>query len=524
MSAEFKIPEEVLRILRVLRKAGYESYIVGGSVRDILRDEKPKDWDVTTSAKPEEILKLFPESFYENKFLTVTVKTDSSAEELKEIEITTFRSEGKYTDKRHPDKVNFAETLKEDLTRRDFTINAMALDVKSKSENPVFELIDPFGGQNDLEKKIIRAVGSPKERFQEDALRMLRAARFAAQLDFGIEEKTRGSVRKLSGGLEFIAKERIREEFVKIIMAPQAKKGVELLRDTGLLKHIMPELEEGIGIDQRGPHKFQVWEHNLKALEYACRQNWSLKVRLAALLHDVGKPRTRERRGGIWAFYGHDVVGAKMAFTILTRLCFSAKETENIANLVRWHLFNYRLRRDDQFAADMRAMGENPEEKDIEDSEEDTQDTTDSAIRRLIRRVGAEAMPDLVKVRVCDRIATGVPKAVPYRLRHFQFRVEKILREGEATNVGMLKIRGGDIMEALSVSPGPKIGYVLDALLEEVLDEPEKNDKKYLFSRAKELGEKTDEELRRLREQSRDKIGDMEKNREEEIKKKYKVK
>jgi tRNA nucleotidyltransferase/poly(A) polymerase len=248
-----------------LRNAGFEAFIVGGCVRDLLRRAKPKDWDITTSAKPEEIQKIFPESFYENKFLTVTAKTESEDPALKEIEITTFRAEGKYTDKRHPDEVRFAKTLEEDLGRRDFTANAIAMKIQnSESGIQNYELIDPFGGKEDIENKIIRAVGKPKDRFNEDALRMMRAVRLAIQLDFEIEPETLCAIKDEAASLKFIAKERIRDELEKIFDTPRAKEGIELLHDAGLLKFIIPELEEGIGVTQNKAHAYKVWEHNLE--------------------------------------------------------------------------------------------------------------------------------------------------------------------------------------------------------------------------------------------------------------------
>lgn len=518
MKLDMKIPDEIQNIVKTLVEREFEAYIVGGCVRDLLQGEKPKDWDVTTSAKPEEIQEVFPESFYENKFLTVTVKTGSEDLTLKEVEVTTYRAEGKYTDMRHPDEVRYAKTLEEDLSRRDVTVNAMAW-------HPLnMEIIDPFGGREDLEKKIIRAVGVPEQRFEEDALRMMRAVRFAGRFDFEIEHNTHDAIKKNVGMLQAISKERVRDELIKIIDDNRTKSTVELLHELGLLAFIIPELEEGIGIDQRGPHKYTVWEHNLRALDYAVSQNFSLRVRLAALLHDVAKPRARERRGGIWTFYGHDVLGSKMAYQILMRLHFSERESEIIANLVRWHLFNYKLRRDDQYISDMRTMGEDPSKKDIEDSEEDVADTTDSAIRRLIRNVGQEYIHDLVKVRICDRVATGVPKAVPYRLRHFQFRVEKILREGEATNVKMLAVKGDDVMKHLGIPGGPRVGHMLNTLLEEVLDDPRKNTKDVLLARMKELHTLSNEELQQLRNRAIEKIESVEQAREEIIKKKYHVK
>ncbi len=498
------IPEEVVSVVEKLRQAGFEAYIVGGCVRDLLLGYEPGDWDVTTSAKPEEIQKIFPDSFYANAFLTVTVKTGSEILVLKEIEVTTFRKEGRYTDKRHPDEVKPAQTLEEDLARRDFTVNAMVVELTNNQQLTTnnFKIIDPFGGQKDLNTKLIRAVGTPEERFEEDALRMLRAVRFAGKFGFSIDEKTYSAITKNAGWLAAISKERLRDEFVKIVSNEHAKATIELLHEAKLLPHIMPELEEGIGIDQRGPHKYTVWEHNLRALDYAVLQKYSLRVRLAALLHDIAKPRTREKRGGIWTFYGHDVVGAKMAYAILMRLRFSESESSLVANLVRWHLFNYKLKRDDQYQKDLVAMGEDPQVKDIEDSEEDVEETTDAAIRRLINRVGAEHIQDLVKVRICDRIATGVPKAVPYRLRHFQFRVEKILCEHEATNVKMLAVTGDDVMKMLGIMSGPRVGHILNALLEEVLDDPAKNKKEYLESRMQKLHALSDNELKKLREQT----------------------
>ena len=487
-------------------------------MRDILLDREPDDWDVTTNAKPGEIQRVFPDSFYANAFLTVTVKTGSAKPALKEIEVTTFRKEGRYTDKRHPDEIKPAQTLEEDLGRRDFTVNAMAIEIQSH------RIIDPFDGRHDLEKKLIRAVGGPKERFEEDALRMLRAVRFAGRFGFSIDEKILDAIKKNAGWLAAISKERIRDEFVKIVSNEHAKKTLELLHEVVLLPHMIPELEEGIGVDQRGPHKYTVWEHNLRALDYAVSHRYSLRVRLAALLHNIAKPRTREKRGGIWTFYGHDVVGAKMAYAILTRLRFSESESALIANLVRWHLFNYKLKRDDQYKKDLVAMGEDANIKDIEDSDEDVEETTDAAIRRLINRVGAENIQDLVKVRICDRIATGVPKAVPYRLRHFQFRVEKILREHEATNVKMLAVNGESVMRVLGIAPGPRVGHILNALLEEVLDEPAKNAREFLEVRMRELHALSDDELEKLREQSEEKIAGIEEGRVAEIKEKYHVK
>lgn len=488
------MPDEVMRVVEKLRQEGHKAYIVGGCVRDILRGTQPKDWDITTSAKPEEILTLFPESFYENKFFTVVVKTDPEGEIPKGIEVTTFRAEGKYTDKRHPDEVRFAKTLEEDLSRRDFTINAMGASLGNGVSG--LEIIDPFGGQEDLKKKIIRAVGNPGKRFDEDALRVMRAVRLAVQFEFAIEEKTYRAIQEFSGNLAFIAKERIRDEFVKIIETHRARHGIELLRELNLLKHVIPELEEGIDVENR-PKIFTVWEHNLKALEYGAKVKYPLDVRIAALLHDVGKPRTKgPKKNDEWTFYGHDVVGSRMTAGILERLHFPRETVEKIATLIRWHLFKY-----------------DPEEG-----------ITDSSIRRLIRHVGAKNMNDLVCLRICDRMGMGVPKALPYRLRHFQFRVEKILREEETPTPKMLKINGDDVMSILAINPGVKVGHIIEVLLQEVIDDPSLNVREKLEARVKELKELSDDELVKIADSAEAKIELAEDERISGIKSKYYVK
>ena len=488
-----QIPPEVKIIINKLKKHGFEAFVVGGCVRDLLRGGDPKDWDVATSAKPEEIQKVFPKSFYENKFLTVTVQTGSKDPATKEVEITTYRSESKYTDKRHPDEVKFAKNIQEDLARRDFTINAVALEVSGLK---TLKVIDPFGGEHDLKDKIIRAVGVAQDRFSEDALRMMRAVRFATTLDFTIEGKTAIAIKKNASLLKAISKERIRDELVKIIMADKAAQGIEMLRELGLLKHIMPELEEGIGVTNR-PKIFTIWEHNLKALEYGAKTRFSPEVCLIALMHDIGKPRAKgPMKNEEWTFYGHDMIGSKMAAEILTRLHFSSDFVKKAAILIRWHLFKY-----------------DPDEG-----------ITDSSVRRLIRNVGAENMADLVKIRICDRMGMGVPKAVPYRLRHFQFRVEKILREEEAPTPKMLKIRGDDIMRILGIEPGPRIGQIIEVLMQEVIDEPKKNNSEYLESRVKELGGLSSDELKKIASEAEEKVELAEDERISKIKSKYWVK
>lgn len=488
---KFNIPEEILNIAEKLGKNNFQTYLVGGCVRDLLMNREPKDWDITTSAKPQEIQKIFPESVYENSFGTVAIKTNSENEKLKIVEITTFRIEDKYTDKRHPDEVKFAKTIEEDLARRDFTINAIAL--KPKTKNQKFELVDPFNGQEDIKNKIIRTVGNPIDRFNEDALRLMRAIRFSVQLNFKIEEETFLAIKKESGLIEMIAKERIRDEFIKIIMTPLAKKGIELLEESWLLKYIIPELREGINTGQNKHHIYTVWEHNLRALDYAVGKNYSLEIRLASLFHDIGKPKTKSGEGLNCTFYNHEVVGAKMAVKIMDNLRFPKNIAEKVIHLVRYHLFYYNV-------------GE----------------VTASGVRRFLARVGPENIDDLIKVREADRIGSGVPKALPYKLRHLLFMIEKVKRDPISPK--MLKINGEDIMEILKIEPSPKIGKILSILLEEVIEEPEKNTNKNLELRIEDLGKLSDNDLAKMAQLAKDKKEEFEGGVEEEIKKKYYVK
>lgn len=479
------IPKEVKSVIEKLKENGFESYIVGGCVRDFLRDAEPDDWDITTNAKPKEIQKIFPKSFYKNKFFTVTVQTESENPKLKEIEITTYRLETKYIDKRHPSEVKFAKTLKEDLARRDFTVNAMAIDIELK-------IIDPFKGQKDLEHKTIRAVGNPEERFSEDALRMMRAVRFSVKLgqSWKIEEKTAKAIKQNSVWLQAISKERIRDEFMKIIMTERALDGIETLRRLNLLKYIIPELEENYGVSQNKHHIYDCYEHAIRSLAYAAKKNFNKYVRLAALLHDIGKPRTKRGEGSDATFYNHEIVSARITIQALNRLKFPKKEIEKIAKLVRYHLFYY-----------------NPGE------------VGESSVRRLVRQVGPENTEELLQVRMADRIGSGVPKAEPYKLRHLKYLIEKVAQDPISSK--MLKIDGRDIMRILKIKEGPKIGQVLDVLLSFVLDDPKKNKKDLLEKEVKKLGKITDKELTALAGKARKGTKGIEMKRDKMTKKKY---
>jgi len=484
-----KIPEEVKFVIEKLRENNFRAYIVGGCVRDLLREVEPEDWDVATNAKPKEIGKIFLKSYLDNKFGTVTVLTGSQDQKLKEIEITPFRIDEKYSDKRHPDKIKWAKTIEEDLARRDFTINAIAL--KLTEARPLrTEIIDSFEGQKDLKDKIIRAVGKAEDRFSEDALRMLRAVRFATSLDFQIEEKTSKAIQKNSIWLKMISKERIRDELMKIVMVKKAADGLELLRKLNLLKHIIPELEEGYGVSQNKHHIFECYDHYLNSLRYAAEKDYNKYVRWAALFHDIGKPRTKEGEGPDATFYGHEIVGAKMTAQILNRLKFSKKDIEKIVRLVRYHLFYYNV-------------GE----------------VSESSVRRLVRKVGPENMEELLEVRYCDRIGSGCPKAEPYKLRHLKYLIEKVALD--PISVKMLKVSGDDVMRILDIKPSPGIGQILDILLGYVLTDPQKNKKEFLEKEIEKLAKLSEKELNSLTQKAREEREKIDVKRDQMTKKKY---
>lgn len=477
---KYSIPKPVLTVMKELESKGFEAFAVGGAVRDTLLKLEPKDWDVATNAKPEQIQEVFPDNLYENQFGTVTVRTGDDS--VAEVEVTTYRVDGGYTDGRHPDAVTFTESLKEDLARRDFTVNAMAFNANG-------DIHDPFKGKADLDAKLLRAVGNPTERFDEDALRLMRAVRFAAQLGFGIEEKTLEAVSAQAELLKNVSQERIRDEFIKTIMTPHAGDGIRLFASTKLLDQFLPELTEGIGVDQNHHHVFTVFEHLVKSLEYAVKKNYSLEVRIASLFHDIGKPESKQGEGDAATFYNHEHIGAKMVKTIMKRMKFSNEVSEQVHRLVRYHQFYY-----------------------------DTEEVTASSVRRLVKNVGLEHMDELLQVREADRIGSGVPKAVPYKLRHLKFMIEQV--STDPISPKMLAVRGDVLMKELGVEPGPRLGLIIKALLADVLEEPKHNTKEYLMELAEQLNKKTDEELTK----SLEKIEQAQKDQEEKMKRKYYVK
>jgi len=484
---KFNIPKEVRNVSQELSRAGFQNFLVGGCVRDLIINKVPKDWDITTIAKPDEIIKLFPKTFYENEYGTVGVVNENTKNEtLRTIEVTPYRLESGYSDFRRPDKVRWGKTIQDDLARRDFTINALAFSIETK------ELLDLFDGQEDIKKKLVRTVGKSEERFGEDALRMLRALRLASELNFAIEHETQKAIANNSLLLEHISSERIRDELEKILMSDEPALALDLAARLGLLKYISPEFEKGIGVEQNQAHAYTVWEHLLRSLNHAAKRNFPFHVRLAAFVHDVAKPHTRVWKNNQWTFYGHEVVGARLAKKILENLKFPKEIIEKTVKLVRWHMF---------FS--------------------DTEKITPSAVRRLVRNVGVGLIWDLVDLRTADRIGTGRPKETPYRLRKYKSMIEEVLRD--PISVKQLAINGADIMKLAQVSPGKSIGFILEILLSEVLEKPELNTKKLLEKRVRELHALKSKELTRLGEAARLKNEGEEEKEIVKIREEYKV-
>ncbi|HEY2924258.1 MAG TPA: HD domain-containing protein [Candidatus Eisenbacteria bacterium] len=437
------VPEPILAVLRRLQESGHRAYVIGGATRELLRGAPSlKDWDVGTSATPEEVLLLYPKAIATGfRFGTVTIPTAAGP-----CEVTTFRVESEYKDARRPERVTFVRELEEDLKRRDFTVNAIAWDPLTG------RLVDPTGGIPDLTSRLLRAVGEPAERFREDGLRPIRAARFAATLEFDLEAGTARALPDARSEVGRVAAERVQDELMKMLRAPKPSRGFEVLRKAGLLEIWLPELHACVAVPQNRYHAYDVYFHTL----YTCDAAPAEKpvVRLAALFHDVGKPLTREeRQGGEATFYNHQFVGARLTEEAMERLRFSRGMTDRVIHLVRQHMFDYR-----------------PE-------------WTDAAVRRFIRSVGVEHIADLFDLRIADNVGNGLKTGFPHYLEELRSRVEAILEKEEALSVRDLAVDGADVMEVLDLPPGPKVGEILDQLLEEVLENPALNTRERLLER-----------------------------------------
>ena len=442
------MPKYIDAFMQIIRSAGFQIYIVGGPVRDMLLNRPITNWDFATNAKPQEVLKLFPDAKYENDYGTVLVPLTTDIGETTIAEITPFRKESTYSDSRHPDTVQWADFIEEDVVRRDFTINALAHDGKN--------IIDLVHGQEDIKNGIIRAVGDPDKRFTEDALRLLRAIRFASQLSFTIEPHTLSAVSRHAEKITHISWERIRDELLKIITSPHGADGVMMMRSTTLLKYILPELDDAFGIDQKSPerhHQDDVGTHSVQTLRHTPSPD--PVVRLGALLHDIGKPDTRavdER--GITTFYNHEIIGATLANQIAHRLRLSKKDRLRLVMLVRHHMFSV------------------------------SELQTDKALRRFIRKVGLENVDGLLDIRTGDRVGSGVPET-SWRTELFKKRLVDV--QHMPFTIHDLKISGHDVMEALSLQPGPEVGNILKKLFEMVENEEIANEKEALMKALKVL-------------------------------------
>ncbi len=456
---DYDIPKDIINIYNIISSYNHELHLVGGAVRDSLRGDVADDFDLATSASPAQIKDIFQNHHKEYHLIPTGINhgTWTLLINQKQYELTSYRIDGDYTDNRHPDAVYFTDSLSEDLSRRDFTINAIAVNPHTK------QIIDPFNGQDDIANGIIRTVGEATQRFTEDALRMMRACRFASRLEYTIEDDTYQAIKDLSPNIQSISQERIRDELIKILGSRDPSIGITLLHDTGLLQYILPELEEGYGVDQNEFHKYDVYTHNLQTCKHMPADD--LIGRLAALLHDIGKPRAKKfaiKIGNGNVFYNHEIVGAKMTKHIMKRLKFSNEDIAKCTLLVELHMFYY------------------------------TSEWNDGAIRRFLRRFDGDIdfLNLLFTLREADRAGSGTRKNAPYILQEFRKRIDQILAEDAAFKISDLNINGTDIMREFNITPSPIIGLILNYLLELVLDDPSLNeyqslrDKAYLFLEA----------------------------------------
>ncbi len=450
MDADFDlrlVPDAVRGIVARLRDLGFRSWIVGGGVRDALLGKAPADWDVATDARPDDLMRAFPKAVPTGlQHGTVTV-VDGDAH----FEVTTLRGESAYSDGRRPDAVHFVDDITADLARRDFTVNALAVEPATGA------VLDPFGGRADMAARTLRAVGDPRERFAEDGLRALRAARFVATLEFDLEPATAAAIAPALSTYEKVSPERVREEWLKTMKARRPSRAFEVMRSTGMLAVTCPEMLEGVGMAQNKWHALDVWRHGMACMDHCVGDP---VLRLAALLHDVGKPRTRafSDKTKDWTFYDHDKVGAAMAEPICQRLRFSTDERRRIVDLVRHHLFHY-------------------------------DGWTDAAVRRWIRRVGRERIADLWALNEADVRGKGdvVDAAELQPLERMKAHVARVLAAGDALAVRDLAIDGRDLMRELGLAPGKALGALLDELLERVTEDPARNEPALLLALAREI-------------------------------------
>jgi tRNA nucleotidyltransferase (CCA-adding enzyme) len=455
------IPAHVIPILDTLWSGGHAGYVVGGALRDALLGRPASDWDVATDARPDELLVLFPGAHYENRFGTVLVPVDAGHA----VEVTTFRRDIEYRDRRRPDRVEFSDSLEEDLARRDFTVNALAYGrggdltpgagpgdaagtAGLRLAGALLRLVDPSGGRRDLAARVIRAVGDPAERFGEDALRLLRAVRLATQLDFEIEPATLAALRSAAPHAATVSPERVGQELRKMLAVPAPARGFRVLAQTGLLAPLFPLLARQVGLAQAKGPGVDLWEHTLRTLDAAARlAPGDETLAMAALFHDCGKPET-------WAdghFIGHESAGAHRAADLLRRMAVPRREAEPVVDLVRWHMFGYESR------------------------------WTDAAVRRLIQKVGRATVPRLLTLREADNLGSGEP-ADAGGVDELRERIAAELERGVPLTIRDLAVDGLDLQEACDIPPGPILGAILDRILEAVIADPERNERETLLA------------------------------------------
>jgi len=440
LSLQLKVPDKAQYIIKTLTKAGFEAFVVGGCVRDSLLGKEPMDWDITTSAKPEEVKALFAHTIDTGiQHGTVTVMVDREG-----FEVTTYRIDGKYDDGRHPVEVIFTPSLEEDLKRRDFTINAMAY-------NDAQGLVDLFHGMEDLEQGIIRCVGNPKERFSEDALRMMRGVRFAAQLGYVIEENTFEAIRELAPTIEKISAERVQTELVKLLTSSHPEY-ISLLYEAGITKVIFPEFDKAMVQEQKHPHHcFSVGQHSLVSMQHIRARK---DLRLSMLLHDIGKPETVSvDKDGITHFYGHPKKSAEMARVIMRRLKFDNQTTYMVEKLVCYHDYCHQMT------------------------------PTEKTVRRAINKIGEDAFPAIFEVQYADIMAQSDYKREEKlaNLKKWEDLYQQVMEKNQCVSLKTLAVDGKDLI-ALGVTPGKQIGELLQELLEIVLEDPTQNEKGKLLA------------------------------------------
>ncbi|MBI2762146.1 MAG: HD domain-containing protein [Chloroflexi bacterium] len=463
---EIRPPETVLEILARLWASGHSGYVVGGSLRDVILGREPADWDLATDARPEQVLELFPGAVYENRFGTVGVRRDGIT-----FEITTFRSDHDYADHRRPHRVEFGDAIEVDLARRDFTINALAWGADAPvvgggrvapvvGGGPVAPVVgggpdapalrDPYGGIADIEARIIRAVGDPRRRFEEDALRMVRAVRLATTLDFSVEAATLAAMQSRSSLIAHLSAERLAAELDKLLAADRPSIGLRLLAATEILAVFSPELAAQRGVPQNKIPGEDLWDHTVRTVDAVPADR--PVVRLAALLHDIGKPSTMADGH----FHGHDAVGADLALAFLVQLKFPRAVTDRVTHLVRNHMFTY---------------GEG---------------WSDSGVRRFIRRIGREALTPLFDLREADNEGSGMARS-SHGLDELRRRIDDLLARPVVLEREDLAIDGSDLIAELGLEPGPVLGRILDELLEQAITDPAINDRPTLMLMAQSM-------------------------------------